>query len=350
MSLVNTLLQDIWAKYPNPLDKNEVRKSHYGAWDFILQQGNLSNSLLDPDTVMKAMGSMGTTVRVPVLDKSTITISNTRSCTISLEENTSALVQLNFATYGFGFTMTPSAYANNHIGYQADFNRKMEERILKLAATLDTATVNVFETDRNVYFPSHITNYYANVGNALQVAQAEKTDFFNQLSAITREMDYYGSPNVIGSTSLMPMVQRLLNQGAANDENDAFQLLGYKFHNSNRVTNGSGIESTAYIIPDGMVQCVNRNTPDHIMQSNVGDFRVWGEADIPIVGLKMGTYYTADCTDASGENGGGARMAHQTRAKREGFWFDTDVCWVTAYNSDKPNSFNPIIKAEISQS
>ena len=59
------------------------------------------------------------------IDTLTNRISNVRTCTIGDDESSSALVTVTFATYQFGFTMIPGQYANNEIGYMADFERKI---------------------------------------------------------------------------------------------------------------------------------------------------------------------------------------------------------------------------------
>ena len=341
-------MQPLWARYPNPLDKNEVRGSNYGVYDFFKDQSRRPDSLLDADTVTKAMNSMGNTVQIPVLDAENVTISNTRSCTIPTDDETSNLVTLTFTTYSFGFTMAPARHFNNEVSYQALFNKKLMEYLIKLAKTLDTAGKNVLENNKNAYFPSNITNYYAEVAGALQVSQAKRDDFFNQLQAIAEEMDYPGDLNVIGSTSYKPMVNRLRSQGAGNQSNEQFQFPPYTWYNSNRITNGAGIQSTLYMVPDGNVHMVNRNTPDHMMNHKIADFKEWGTSRMPIVDLVMGTYYTKDCGDMKTADGGGSRMAHLERTLVEGFVFDTDVCFITAYNSDTANTFSPILKAEIS--
>ena len=47
------------------------------------------------------------------------------------------MVQINFATYAFGFTIAPAMYMNNEIGIQKDFETKMMKYIYKFAQKLD---------------------------------------------------------------------------------------------------------------------------------------------------------------------------------------------------------------------
>jgi hypothetical protein len=239
--------------------------------------------------------------------------------------------------------MTPSQHYNNDISYQADFNRKLEKYILKFADVLDTASVGQLNTNRNSYYPADITNYYAQVANSLQISDEEKNDFYNQLGAIMATADYYGNYHVISSTSGMPMVNRLGAQGAGNGINEAFQFAGYDWHYSNRVTNGTGIKSTAFVVPEGMVAVENRNDPDAIAGARVGNHKIWSEVNVPVVDLTMGSYYYEDCADRSALHAGTSGL---TRTKLEGFEWSTDICFMTAYNSAPETNYGPIFKAE----
>jgi len=353
MTLVSTLMQPLRTKYaPKTMDQNEVRPSRYGAWDFFQKQSNLKGGILSDEAKKFIDRSAGNTVVIPVLNADDVEISNVRSCTIEADDETSALVTLTFATYSFGFTMTPARHFNNDIGYQDLFNHKLEQYLLKLAATLDSASVATLDAARNVYWPAQITKYYPQVNNALQVGQDQRNDFFNNLEAILMEMDYYGDVNIIGSTSLQPMLNRLSAQGGGNATNENFQFDLYKWNFTNRLLNGDNVQSTLYTCRDGSVATRNRNTPDNIAKSRIGPtdapLKEWGEQQMPIVNLNMGTFYTRDCADQSALDGGGARMTQLQRSMVEGFAFDTDICFVTAYNSDPATKFEPITKAEIS--
>jgi hypothetical protein len=347
MSLVLTLMQPLRVRYnaTNGLDKNELRRSRYGALDFYQQQSKLSTGVISPEMRAKIKESMGNTIQVPVLDARDVVITNTRSCVVADSENTSKLVTLTFVTYAFGFTMIPAQYGNNDVSYQADFNRKMELYLQKAAATLDTACVNNLSTNKNTYFPADITAYYPVVGNALQVTQAQKNDFYNQASAILNTMDFYGQTNVISSTTGKPMVNRLQAQGAGNAVNEDFQFAGYDWFYTNRLANGAGVQSTAYLVADGMVAMENRNDPDARAKSRTGNGKEWGEAMLPILNMNWGTYYYDDCADKTALHAG---TAHLSRTRVEGFEFSTDVVFVNSYNSNAAAQYGPIVKAEIS--
>jgi hypothetical protein len=346
MSLVLTLMQPLRAKYEGVMDKNEFRRSRYGAWDFYQSQSQRDDSIITQQVRQLIKQSMGNTVQVPVLDWEDVTITNTRSCTVADHENTSKLLTLTFATYSFGFTMIPAQYFNNDLGYQLDFTKKLEKYLIKLAATLDTAAVNNLSTKKNSYFPAEISAFYPVVANALQVTQAQASDYYNQAETILNVMDFYSAnTNVIGSTTGRPQISRLMAQGAGNQTNQAFQFSGYNWEYTNRVTNGAGVQSTHYLVADGYVGVENRNDPDAIARSRTGLGQVWGEAMMPLVNLNMATYYYDNCADKSALHAGTTNL---TRTRVEGFEWSTDLCFVNAYNSDPTTRYYPIIKTEIS--
>ncbi len=347
MSLVNTLMQPLRTQYAGGLDKNESRPSRYGAYDFFRDDSLNPNGIMDADMIAKIKRSFGNTVTVPVLDAKAVTIGSVRSCTIPDDENVSQLVTLTFATLAFGFTMYPGQYFNNDIKYQQDFSRKLNRYLIQLSSTLDQSSIDTLEAQKNVFWTG-TSVYYAESGDALQVPQAEKNDFYNQLAAIMETMDFYGDIKIVQSTSGSPLNRRLVAQGDANSINENFQMLPYQWYLSNRVSNSGGVESTLYSVESGSVGFESRVDPDALAGSRIGDQKEWDVVNVPLPGsrhgLEMGSYFNKDCSDASALTSGTTGL---TRTLKESFEWSADVVFVTAYNSSTATRFNPIVKAEI---
>jgi hypothetical protein len=350
MTLVNTLLEPIRVDYREALDKYENRGSKYGALAQFMRDTNSSNSIFTEDTKSKIAGSFGNTVNIPVIDFKDVTLTNTRSCVIADDENTSQLINVTYTTYQFGFTMTPSTYSQNSIGYEADFAVKMKAALNKFQATLDTQCIAQLETDKNQFWTNIAPDYYAVLADALQVPVAEKEDFYNQLQSIHGTMDFSADDiQVISNWNEMANVRRYFAQGAQNGINEAFQLGPYQWDSTNRITNSVDVGSTLYSYPQGSVALYNRNDPDSIAGHTIGSAdspsKQW--AVVPVVlengmTINMGSYYTQDCEDRSAL-GGGANGASLI----EGFSFHTDIVTMTSYNSDRAGSYSPIVKSEI---
>lgn len=345
-NLAVTLTQNLRSQYRRKLDKNENRPSIYGGMNLFKKQNADAGGLFSEEELNNIAKSFGNTVEVPVITHEDIVIGNTRTCNFQTGGPTSALVTLTFVTYSFGFDMYPSQHFNNDVKYEQDFNRKLENRLLALANTIDTQCVATLETNKNQHFPANITAFYANVGNALQVPQADKEDFYNQFASITQTMDYFQTPDVALNHVGMGLVRRLAAQGEGNAVNEGFQLMGYTWYPTNRVTNNVGVESTVYGVIPGSVAMVPRVDPDSLMNHSIGSQKEWSTVRVPILDIDMGVFYQEDCADASAIQGGSG-VTGLTATKRESFQYSVDVCYQVAYNSDPVNRFSPIIKAEI---
>lgn len=357
-TLVNTLMQPLRSSYMPRFDKNELRESRYGAYRFF-QEESASRPIFDQETINNIMRSYGNSVVVPVLDAEVVTISNTyaRTCSIVDSENTTQLVTLSFASYGWGFSMTPATHYNNDLGYQTDFDRKMKKYLVQFASDLDDLCIAQLEADKNI-FAGDLADYYALVGSALQVPQLEKDDFYNQIESIMSSIDFYDTAHIIASTTHMPVIRRNMNQGGSNSVNEQFQFSGggsgadgvqvrpFNWWPTNRIGDGAGVESTAYIVNEGSVYIGNRNDADTVMGANLGNgLKVWSEENIPLVNLNMGTYYQQDCGDRN--TLAGAATAGNTRSHYEGFEFSTDLVVASSYNSNTATRHQPILKAEV---
>ncbi len=351
MSLVNTRLQAIRSAYAGSLDKYEDRLSNYGAWAKFVEDTTDPESIVTADILEKAGMSAGNTLAIPVIDGESVTISNTRTCTIADDESTSALVTVTFATYQFGFTMIPGQYANNEIGYMADFERKIKRYGKKFAETLDSAGITKLEADKSAVMNSPFigagSKYGALTGDAVQVTSAQKQFFFNDLGVIMQGDDFEGRYNVIGSTTLQSTVNQYLNQGTQNSTNSLFQFGQFDFGYSNRVSvdTAGGKESTVYCMPKGSLATMNRNIPDAINNEVINENNWFDIFRYPIVDLDMALRYSKECAD--NETAVGGTQPQLKASVKETFIFSTDVAFVTAYNRDAVTLPGAIHKAEL---
>lgn len=353
-NVTQTVFENYRAVYDGKLDKFEQRGSMYSAKKVFQEEsnGNDPESIISQDLINKAGVSFGVPLQIPVIDYENITIGNTRSCTIPLDEQSSKFIDVSFVTYVFGFGMIPQNHFNNHINYQASINKKLDARLKKLAETIDQAAVNTLENNINQYFPAEILSYYPQVGNALQVPQANKNDFYNQLASIYGTMDFDPSMvKVVSNFQHIPDVSRFKNQGSGNSSNEQFQYQPYMFNPTNRVVNGGPtIQSTGYSFPKGSVGLLSRLDPSSLSGDRVHESKFWDVfPNAPLVDMDLGVYYYADCEDPTVVNNavGAGNLEGLTAAKVEKWQFSVDVAYLTSYNSDPANRFSPINKFEI---
>lgn len=348
MSLIATLMQELRSQYTPQYDQNELRESRYGALR-AFQEDASQRPIFDPETIANIMRSYGNTVQVPVLDAQAVTVTSpyTRTCVVADSENDSALVALTFASFGWRFSMTPATHYNNDINYMRDFERKIRKYAIQFASDLDDLCIAQLDTDKNAVWTG-LVDFYAVVADALQVPQAGKNDFYNNLESIMAVADFYDMITVISSTKHMPLVRRLDNQGSSNATNEGFQmaLRSYDWKPTNRIANGAGVESAGYAVQNGSTFIWNRNDADTVIGGNIGgDVKIWSQEQMPIANMLMGAYYQQDCGDRSAINS--TASAGNTRSRYEGFEFSTDVVVATAYNSDPATRYNPIVKFEV---
>ena len=354
MSLVNSVLNPLRTDYQGRFDKYEQRASRYGGWEMFVRQNNMPDSIWNDDALNKIKASFGaSSIQLPVIDGEDVAIGNIRSCTVADSENTSQLVTLTFVTYAWGFTMTPAQHAQNSIGYDQDFSKKMKKYLVKLQSVLDASAVAQLETDKNQFYTADMTNIYPVVADAMRVPQAEKNDLYNQASVIMEIMDFFGPEyGVIASTNHKALVKRYSSQGEGNSSNEAFQFDPYVFGYTNRITNGAGVESTAYVVNESSLAVQNRNDVDSIMGNSTGSGYAWEEVDLPmIIGpdgspLKVGSLYYDTCSNAIADLGF-ANGGHSEASKKELYMFSTDMVFATAYNSDRVNTHSAIQKFEV---
>lgn len=355
MALVQSLLNPMLARYTRNLDKYENRGSKYAAWDAFVDDTNSIDSILSPEVKQMIENSFGRQggVQIPVIDNEDVTIGSVRSCTIGDDENTSQMYTLTFVTYVWGFTMYPNQHEHQLVGYEADFMAKMKKYMNKLFQTWETACVAQLEADKNQHYTTDITNIYPTLADALRVPQAGKNDMYNQVGVIRDLQDFYpDSTRVIAGSTHRSLVNRYRAQGPGNDENDAFQFDdAFRWYFTNRIQNGAGVQSTAFVVPEGTLAVYNRNTPVARKRQSSTDGRQWEEVQIPFRGpdgnaMRVGSQYFSTCADAQAALG--TTLGGITEADlKELFIFDTEICYLTAYNSDRANSFSAIQKYEV---
>ena len=342
MSLVATRLQN-WRVQNPELDRNMTRPCEYGALDFFIEQTNAPSSIINPNLRYKAFASIGNTVQIPVISyDENVQVSNTRSCVIADNENTSALVTVVWATYSIGFTMVPAAYMNNEISYEHDFLRKMEKTCRALADTLDAAGVAALEANKTQVFKTLLN--YAQTGNVIEVPQQMATEILGDINPIMRANCYPEYIHVIGNAGVDALIRKLAQHGIYNDVNKRMEYDNKVIHYTNNVTDESGKMGTMFAVADGNVGVLTRVDREALRRTRA-NFHEWDVVRLPYIDLPVGSHYYTAVGDQSAIMG--AATEDLTCAVKEYFGFSVDVAFIVAYNSNPTTIANPIIKAEI---
>ena len=344
MSLVATRLQN-W-RIENPaLDKNMFRPLEYGALDFFVEQTDAPNSIISSNLRDRAFASIGNTVQVPVINyDGDVTVSNVRTCTISDDENTSALYTVVWTTYSVGFTMVPTLYMNNEIDYQHDFERKMEKICRALATTLDTAAIAALEAAKTQVYKDSLQ--YTVSSNVIEVPVQMASEILGDLNPMMRANAYPETIHLIGNAGIDSLIRKLAQHDVYNDVNKRMEYDNKILHYTTQLANASNKIGTLYAVADGNVGVLTRVDREALRRASA-NFHEWDVVRLPFIDLPVGSHYYTAVGDQSSIAGDAS--ADMTCNVKEYFGFSVDVAWIIAYNSDAETIANPIMKAQIAK-
>ena len=342
MSLVATRLQN-WRIEDPELDRNMARPLEYGALDFFIEQTDAPNSIINPNLRNRAFASIGNTVQVPVINyDGDVTVSNTRSCVISDDENTSALYTVVWKTFSVGFTMVPTLYMNNEIDYQHDFQRKMEKICRALATALDTDAIAALSAAKTQVYKDKLQ--YDVQSNVIQVPTQMATEILGDLNPMMRANAYPQMLHLIGNAGVDSLIRKLAQHGVYNDVNKRMEYDNKVLHYTTQLTNEANKIGTLYAVADGNVGILTRVDREALRRAR-SNFHEWDVVRLPFIDLPVGSHYYTAVGDQSSIAGDAS--ADMVCNVKEYFGFSVDVAFIIAYNSDASNVANPIMKAEI---
>lgn len=342
MSLVATRLQN-W-RIANPeLDRNMTRPLEYGALDFFISQTDAPNSIISSNLRDRAFASIGNTVQVPVINyDGDVTVANSRSCVISDDENTSALVTVVWKTYSVGFTMVPTLYMNNEIDYQHDFERKMEKICRALATELDKDAIAALSSAKTQVYADKLQ--YTVTSNVIQVPTQMATEILGDINPMMRANAYPEMIHIIGNAGVDSLIRKLAEHGVYNDVNKRMEYDNKVLHYTTQLTNESQKIGTFYAVADGNVGVLTRVDREALRRAR-SNFHEWDVVRLPFIDLPVGSHYYTAVGDQSSIAGDAS--ADMVCNVKEYFGFSVDVAYIVAYNSAPATVANPIMKAEI---
>ena len=321
--------------------KNEFRASQYGAFDFFETQTGIAGGIASPELIDKAIGSIGTPLEYPTyVNEGLIAITNTRTLTLPDNDNSTAIVGVNFATYSFGFSLTPMQYHNNEFSLQADYDVKMKRALLALATQVDTDAIAALATFKTQVLPERLG--YTFTANTLHAAYDQRETLLGDLEVLQNANDFYGQTHIIAGSGIKSITNKLAQHGLYNDQNKQLEYNGLMFHYSNRMTNETTDFGTGYAVQDGNVALLKRFERDALYGTVMKTGHTWGIETLPILNIPCGTYSYEMPVDASGL--AGSSTADMTRTGRQYFGFSVDMAFLTAYNSTPTTRANPCLK------
>lgn len=343
MSLVLTRIQNTLAK--SKMDKYEYRASRYGALDAFMVQSDDPTGILTPELKEKARTSVGTVLQTPVIDYDAgITIGNTRTLTIQDSENTSRFIDITFATYAWGFTITPAMYMNNEIDIQRDFDTKMMKYVYKFAQKLDEAALAALAAGKTQVLKNKLLYDFST--NAVNAKWSEREHVFGDLEVMMGANDYYGQLHIVGDPGVESIMRKLQQHGLYNDVNKQNEFGNKVVHLTNNLAAAGGKYAQGYAINAGSLGMLLRFERDCLLGTVSGDGHEWGIATLPLLNMPVGTYFYDSVGDYSGI--AGEATADMVRTRKEHYGFAVDVAFITAYNSAPETNPSPVLAFNVS--
>lgn len=343
MSLVLTRIQNTLAS--SNMDKFEYRASRYGALDAFMVQSEDPTGILTEELKEKARTSIGTTLQTPVIDyDADISIGDTRTLTIADSENTSRFIDITFATYAWGFTVTPAMYMNNEISIQRDFNTKMMKYVYKFAQKLDEAALAVLAANKTKVLKNPLL--YSAAAGEVNAKWTERENVFGDLEVMMGANDFYGQLHIVGDPGVQSIMKKLQQHGLYNDVNKQNEFGNKIVHLTNNLAAASGKYAQGYAVNAGSLGMLTRFERDCLLGTVSGDGHEWGIATLPLLNMPVGTYFYDSVGDYSSIAGDATK--DMVRTRKEHYGFAVDVAFITAYNSDPAKNASPILAFNVS--
>ena len=346
MSLAKTYLQDIRADYPSNLDRDELRVVSHGLLMAVLEMTNAPGSVVSRNLKALADNSQGLALDIPVRKKGLVTIKNVRSCVVQCGQSETDLVRVVWTTVVADICMVPGQYPVNMLGYQEDLAEKIRLVVETFKTEIESDLDTAFDANKTqVYGSTIVGDDYPLVGNAIQVDAANLEYFFGALVAINFADEFKESTiKIVANHRVMPVVDRLFNQGSGNDENTAYQFPGKDFRFSNAITNGAGIKATGYFMPDGSVGLLTRVDVDAKRNHKATKGTEWMEETLPGLPFPVGIKFDSECSDQSALEANG--LEHLTATLVQHWQISFDYAIIVPYNSDAAVNAGAIRKFE----
>jgi hypothetical protein len=342
MTLIATRVQNLREK--SYLDKYEHRASRYGAFDMFKSQTDDPNGLITPELIDKARASIGSQLQTPVINfDAGVAIGNQRLLQIADAENTSAMVNINFATLAWGFTVVPTLYHNNEIGYQRDFETKFIKYLNALGAAMDTLCIASLLANSTAVFGDSLN--YNVVGGALQAPWATREQILADLVPIMAANNFFDQLHIVGNGGVEALARNLTEKGLYNEINKQLQYSDKIMHFTNRIANAGGVYGSGYAVNAGSVGMLHRLEREALFGGKAATGHEFGTVVLPMLDLEVGTYYYESVGDFSAI--AGAASADMDRVIKHHYGFAFDVSLLTRYNSRPGVDAEPIIRFQI---
>lgn len=304
----NTLKLDALALLQENANK-DFRPTMYGATqafnqykrDVILNFDDFRNEESEPDLRSR---------KVDYLRRDSQTVGSSRAASLTGAMGTSTRDTLTFVTYTREFTISDDNARSNTFNAARQLAAQMKNARLDIASEIESDAVAKLEAFKNTSNGNRgsVLGTWDSSNYVYEIANANKTEYFNRMLTGMRDLDYGGMLQEIHTGAANSLIMYQLAQGEGNSANLQYQYPEFEFYTSNTITNLSDYFCTSYVCERGSLALV-----DWIPAKNRENLvhGLWDFTAIPDPmgifdsGMALAVYKTVQDSSAGGSDIGG---------------------------------------------
>jgi len=228
------------------------------------------------------------TVEANILIKPTTNAVTARSYTHSGNIGDSDKATISFVTRGQIFKWSKKQADRDSVFTLEQMKAKLFlGHIGLLLDTLETYYLAYLSTNKSQVSAEPSLGSWDGTNYLYRVPNGDADYFFQRTKGFMRENYYKGALQLVGNEAIIQRAERLMNQGAGNSENLAWQLSNIEPFVTTELSNDDGYLGMAYVIPKGTVG----------LEQWIPDLNIKGDGHPNQLG---GMYYSIPCPYGTG--------------------------------------------------
>jgi len=313
----------------------ENRVSEVGA--FKAFQNN--SEMLLPASLLDGTKDLATRPQqIPVLNKQAADLITGQECSFTSEDATSQFQTLAYVPKGFKIQINEAVNAGNYITKDQEFAQKLIGNLKGIGEWLDTQSLGILETRRNVALASSTLATIANGAYVYSRDQYDKNRLYIDIPSIVGMNDINGVLNDISNLEEQSKMLEYRTLAMGNNQNFAGVVDGSLYGAG--VFNGfitkrlalDGNKAIHYFAPEGGLGIYNYVDWESRMNMKLNDSDkkyVWQD---PIFGIKWGVHERITCV----------KVGNVTNYLTT-YEFYTEFAWLTQFSSDTTSSIIKVV-------
>lgn len=249
------------------------------------------------------------TKQVDYLIRSSESVGSARSASLTGAHGDSVRDTLTFVTYTREFTISDDMARNNVFKASNIMAAQIRNSILDIYAEIESDAVAKLEAFKDTTTKSTNLGTWDSTNYVLEVANANKTEYFNYIQADMEDKTFYGRYQSINTPSTNVLARYQQAQGAGNSTNLAFQYPNFDMYTSSSVSNLSDYLNTNYVVPIrtiGLIDWIPGKNREGMVNHGLWSFTSMPDPTGLFDALALAQYNTVVDNSSGGNNTGGS--------------------------------------------